>query len=75
MHGGILTAYEVPQVQPQGSMQGLIGSAEGIEQEECWGHRWEDYEDSAEEQYTAVKDDGYGTHEIWENWQETENME
>lgn len=64
----VLTGDEGPQVKSHGALQRLIGSAEGVEEEEASGHAGEECHNTTEEDDGDVEARGDGAQEVREDW-------
>ena len=63
----ILTADGGPQVKSHGALQRLIGSAEGVEEEEAGSYGGEEDHGGAEDDDGDVETSRDGVQEVWEN--------
>lgn len=65
---GILTAGSTPEVEAQGALQCLVGTPEGVEEEEAGGQRGEENQDTTEEDHRDVQAQGDHMVQTWEDW-------
>lgn len=64
----VLTGDEGPQVKSHGALQRLVGSAEGVEEEEAGGHGGEECHNTTKEDDGDVEARGDGTEEVRKDW-------
>lgn len=71
----VLTGDEGPQVKSHGALQRLVGSAEGVEEEEARGHGGEECHNTTEEDDGDVEARGDGTQEVRKDWKTPRDSE